>query len=112
MQQPEEKVRERLLLAAVPEVGQEKGKQMVSVFLHATPPTLRQGRRPTPGAFGGQGSGSGVLWGLTVLQSDIMKKRISKSLKKTVITKKGPSGSNKETEEGKGGLTGSLVGSL
>lgn len=42
MQQSEEKVRQRLLLAAVPEVGQEKEKQIVSVFLHATLPT--QGR--------------------------------------------------------------------
>lgn len=50
MQQPEEKVRERLLLTAVPEVGQEKGKQMVFVFFRATLPVLRLGHRPTAGA--------------------------------------------------------------
>lgn len=67
-----------------------ESKWSLSVLFHATPPTLRQGRRPTAGAFGGQGNGSGVLQGLTVLQFDITKERINKSLK-NAMTKKGPS---------------------
>lgn len=66
-----------------------ESKQPLSVFLCAIPPTLRQGR-PTAGVSGKQGSGSGVLEDLTVLQSDIMKKRINKSLMKIAITQKGP----------------------
>lgn len=69
------------LIAAVPGAGHEKGKQMVSVFLHASP------RWPTAEAFGGQGSGSGVLRDLTVLQSGMMKERINQSLMKTATTK-------------------------
>jgi len=39
LQQSEEKVRGRLLPAAVPEVGQEKGKQRVAVYVPPCTPT-------------------------------------------------------------------------
>lgn len=76
------------MLAAVPEVGQEK----VSVCIPPCNPTNPEAGQKTF-SWGVLGTGKWRWGAMRFNRSDIMKKRISKSLMKTAITKKkkGPS---------------------